>query len=127
LLSTRKAAVKLVKTTNQSTILAVTFEQALIIPLQDLLRYDLEMKLTVKTLKGGKFELECDPSQSVLEVKGLIVSPQQNWKVSSLVWLILLCLILVLSLFFLNHSFMLSSMLHTSADTGIVQRRTACS
>eukprot|EP00529_Nitzschia_sp_RCC80_P023855 CAMPEP_0113459894 /NCGR_PEP_ID=MMETSP0014_2-20120614/10700_1 /TAXON_ID=2857 /ORGANISM="Nitzschia sp." /LENGTH=466 /DNA_ID=CAMNT_0000351517 /DNA_START=104 /DNA_END=1504 /DNA_ORIENTATION=+ /assembly_acc=CAM_ASM_000159 len=32
------------------------------------------MKLTIKTLKGGKFEVECDPSQSVLEVKGLIES-----------------------------------------------------
>lgn len=32
------------------------------------------MKLTVKTLKGGKFEVECDGSNSVAEVKGIIVS-----------------------------------------------------
>lgn len=32
------------------------------------------MKVTVKTLKGGKFDIECSPAQSVLDVKGLIVS-----------------------------------------------------
>mmetsp|Transcript_8563 Transcript_8563/g.24620 ORF Transcript_8563/g.24620 Transcript_8563/m.24620 type:complete len:451 (-) Transcript_8563:89-1441(-) len=30
------------------------------------------MKLTVKTLKGGKFEVDCEPSNSVAEVKGII-------------------------------------------------------
>eukprot|EP00934_Nitzschia_sp_Nitz4_P005104 Nitzschia sp. Nitz4//scaffold171_size48012//6507//7925//NITZ4_007119-RA/size48012-augustus-gene-0.21-mRNA-1//1//CDS//3329538683//5094//frame0 len=30
------------------------------------------MKLTVKTLSGGKFEVECEPSQSVAEVKSII-------------------------------------------------------
>jgi hypothetical protein len=32
------------------------------------------MKLTVKTLKGGKFEVDCEPSNTVLEVKGIVVS-----------------------------------------------------
>lgn len=32
------------------------------------------MKLTVKTLKGSKFEVECESSSTVLEVKGIIVS-----------------------------------------------------
>ncbi|KAG7346612.1 DNA repair helicase rad25 [Nitzschia inconspicua] len=32
------------------------------------------MKLTVKTLKGGKFEVDCEPSNTVLEVKGIIES-----------------------------------------------------
>ena len=32
------------------------------------------MKLLVKTLKGEKFNVECEPSQTVLEVKGIIVS-----------------------------------------------------
>lgn len=32
------------------------------------------MKLTVKTLKGGKFNIECEPSKTVSEVKELIVS-----------------------------------------------------
>ena len=31
------------------------------------------MKLTVKTLKGSKFVVDCEPSQTVLEVKGIIV------------------------------------------------------
>lgn len=31
------------------------------------------MKLTVKTLKGGKFEVEVDESKTVAEVKGIIV------------------------------------------------------
>ena len=30
--------------------------------------------MTVKTLKGGKFEVDCEPSNTVLEVKGIIVS-----------------------------------------------------
>ena len=34
----------------------------------------MSMKLTVKTLKGGKFEVECDPSGTVAQVKGVIVS-----------------------------------------------------
>ena len=33
------------------------------------------MKLTVKTLKGGKFTVEVDPSNTVAEAKGIIVSP----------------------------------------------------
>jgi len=32
------------------------------------------MKLTVKTLKGGKFTVEVDPSNTVAEAKGIIVS-----------------------------------------------------
>jgi hypothetical protein len=32
------------------------------------------MKLTVKTLKGSKFEVDCEPSNTVLEVKGIVVS-----------------------------------------------------
>ena len=32
------------------------------------------MKLLVKTLKGEKFNVECEPTQTVLEVKGIIVS-----------------------------------------------------
>jgi hypothetical protein len=32
------------------------------------------MKLTVKTLKGGKFEVDCEGSSTVLQVKGFIVS-----------------------------------------------------
>ena len=31
------------------------------------------MKLLVKTLKGEKFNVECEPTQTVLEVKGIIV------------------------------------------------------
>ena len=33
-----------------------------------------KMKLTVKTLKGGKFQVDCEGSNTVLEVKGIIVS-----------------------------------------------------
>ncbi len=33
-----------------------------------------KMNLTVKTLKGGKFAVECEPSQTVSEVKAIIVS-----------------------------------------------------
>ena len=33
------------------------------------------MKITVKTLKGGKFTVEVDPSNTVGEAKGIIVSP----------------------------------------------------
>ena len=32
------------------------------------------MKLTVKTLKGGKFQVDCETSNTVLQVKGIIVS-----------------------------------------------------
>mmetsp|Transcript_8215 Transcript_8215/g.15162 ORF Transcript_8215/g.15162 Transcript_8215/m.15162 type:complete len:449 (+) Transcript_8215:160-1506(+) len=32
------------------------------------------MKLTVKTLKGGKFQVDCEPSNTVLEVKGIVES-----------------------------------------------------
>ena len=31
------------------------------------------MQLTVKTLKGGKFPVNAEPSNTVLEVKGIIV------------------------------------------------------
>lgn len=37
-----------------------------------------KMNLTVKTLKGGKFAVECEPSQTVLEVKAIIVSSVLN-------------------------------------------------
>ena len=33
------------------------------------------MKLLVKTLKGEKFHVECEGTNSVAEVKGIIVSP----------------------------------------------------
>ena len=33
------------------------------------------MKLTVKTLKGGKFTVEVEPSNTVAEAKAVIVSP----------------------------------------------------
>ena len=33
------------------------------------------MKLTVKTLKGGKCTVEVEPSNTVAEAKGIIVSP----------------------------------------------------
>lgn len=36
------------------------------------------MKLTVKTLKGGKFEVECEPSNTVVEVKGIIESTKTD-------------------------------------------------
>ena len=32
------------------------------------------MKLTVKTLKGGKFQIEADAEKTVAEVKSIIVS-----------------------------------------------------
>mmetsp|Transcript_20603 Transcript_20603/g.59817 ORF Transcript_20603/g.59817 Transcript_20603/m.59817 type:complete len:104 (-) Transcript_20603:2556-2867(-) len=32
------------------------------------------MKLTVKTLKGGKFQVDAEPSKTVAEVKTIIVS-----------------------------------------------------
>ena len=32
------------------------------------------MKLTVKTLKGGKFQVDCEPSNTVAQAKGIIVS-----------------------------------------------------
>jgi hypothetical protein len=32
------------------------------------------MKLTVKTLKGGKFDVDVDDGHTVLQVKGAIVS-----------------------------------------------------
>ena len=32
------------------------------------------MKLTVKTLKGGKFEVDCEATSTVAQVKGVIVS-----------------------------------------------------
>jgi hypothetical protein len=32
------------------------------------------MKLTVKTLKGSKFQVDAEPSNTVAEVKGIIVS-----------------------------------------------------
>jgi hypothetical protein len=33
-----------------------------------------KMKITFKTLKGGKFEVDCEPSNTILEVKGIVVS-----------------------------------------------------
>jgi len=36
------------------------------------------MKLTVKTLKGSKFEVECESSSTVLEVKGIIQSTNSD-------------------------------------------------
>lgn len=36
------------------------------------------INLTVKTLKGGKFTIEVDPSNSVAEVKAVIVSPRMK-------------------------------------------------
>jgi hypothetical protein len=32
------------------------------------------MKLTVKTLKGGKFQVDCEPSNTVAQVKTIVVS-----------------------------------------------------
>jgi hypothetical protein len=32
------------------------------------------MKLIVKTLKGGKFEVEADGGQTIVQLKGVIVS-----------------------------------------------------
>jgi len=32
------------------------------------------MKVTIKTLKGGKFEVEAEPSSTIAEVKAIIVS-----------------------------------------------------
>jgi hypothetical protein len=32
------------------------------------------MKITIKTLKGGKFDVEADPSTTIADVKGIIVS-----------------------------------------------------
>jgi hypothetical protein len=32
------------------------------------------MKLTVKTLKGSKFQVDAEPSKTIAEVKGIIVS-----------------------------------------------------
>lgn len=36
------------------------------------------MKLTVKTLTGGKFEVDCEGSSTVLQVKGFIVSDKKR-------------------------------------------------
>lgn len=36
------------------------------------------MKLTVKTLKGGKFTVEVEPSNTVAEAKGIIVSVRDS-------------------------------------------------
>jgi hypothetical protein len=38
------------------------------------------MKLMVKTLKGGKFHVECEPTNTVSEVKGLIVSQIMSFR-----------------------------------------------
>jgi len=43
-----------------------------------------KMNLTVKTLKGGKFVVECEPSQTVLEVKAIIESTNSELPASSL-------------------------------------------
>lgn len=42
------------------------------------------MKLTVKTLKGSKFVVDCEPSQTVLEVKGIIESTNSELPASNL-------------------------------------------
>lgn len=42
------------------------------------------MKLTVKTLKGSKFVVECEPSQTVLEVKGVIESTNSDLPASNM-------------------------------------------
>jgi len=42
------------------------------------------MKLTVKTLKGSKFVLECEASQTVLEVKAIIESTNSDLPASSM-------------------------------------------
>mmetsp|Transcript_4858 Transcript_4858/g.10874 ORF Transcript_4858/g.10874 Transcript_4858/m.10874 type:complete len:456 (-) Transcript_4858:8-1375(-) len=42
------------------------------------------MKLTVKTLKGSAFVVECEPSQTVLEVKGIIESTNADLPASSM-------------------------------------------
>ena len=36
------------------------------------------INLTVKTLKGGKFTIEVEPSNSVAEIKAVIVSPRMK-------------------------------------------------
>ena len=36
------------------------------------------MKITVKTLKGEKFIVDAEPSNSVAEVKGIVVSFSEN-------------------------------------------------
>lgn len=42
------------------------------------------MKLTVKTLKGGKFQVDCDALSTVLQVKGFIVSTAREKSPSTL-------------------------------------------
>lgn len=42
------------------------------------------MKLTVKTLKGSKFVIECESSQTVLEVKGIIESSHSDLPASNM-------------------------------------------
>lgn len=42
------------------------------------------MKLTVKTLKGSKFVVDCEPSNTVLEVKGIIESTNSDLPASNL-------------------------------------------
>ena len=39
---------------------------------------DIMINLTVKTLKGGKFTIEVEPSNSVAEIKAVIVSPRMK-------------------------------------------------
>jgi hypothetical protein len=36
------------------------------------------MQLTVKTLKGAKFTVEAEPSSTIAEVKGIIVSCHES-------------------------------------------------
>mmetsp|Transcript_17393 Transcript_17393/g.47980 ORF Transcript_17393/g.47980 Transcript_17393/m.47980 type:complete len:475 (+) Transcript_17393:163-1587(+) len=42
------------------------------------------MKLTVKTLKGSKFEIDCEPTNTVLEVKEIIESTQSDMPASNM-------------------------------------------
>jgi len=42
------------------------------------------MKITVKTLKGSKFVVECEPSRTVLEVKGIVESTNSDLPASNM-------------------------------------------
>jgi hypothetical protein len=63
------AAVSKLSSLEKLTLSTVTLLSYSIVPFR--IR---RMKLTVKTLKGEKFQLEVDESRTVEEVKGLIVS-----------------------------------------------------
>ena len=36
------------------------------------------MNLTIKTLKGGKFVVEVEPTQKIVDVKAIVVSINKN-------------------------------------------------